>query len=177
MCSQQPAGAHNFRDRGDEASGWSWDSALLFLPPHLEGGVQQQAGQPPGYRTSPSFQKAHKKDLGEKTMPELVGNVTPEPRLPTPTSTPPYAQKLAHTHTHTHNACCRLQSQRTQKYQFYQSSANSAPTTSIPLSFPRGCLKPGIHEDRQEAGASAPRRNQFCLLQPGQDQETKENKQ
>ena len=102
VCSQQPAGAHNFRDRGDEASGWSWDSALLFLPPHLEGGVQQQAGQPPGYRTSPSFQKAHKKDLGEKTMPELVGDVTPEPRLPTPTSTPPYAQKLAHTHTHTH---------------------------------------------------------------------------
>ena len=54
------------------------------------------------------------KDLGEKIMPELEGNVTPEPRLRTPTNAPSYAQKL--THIHTQNARCCLQAQRTQRY-------------------------------------------------------------
>ena len=102
----------------------------------------------------------------------LQSHGSPPPPIPHP--------MLKNSHTYTHRMLVAAFSHKDHRGMDPISAQHTAPPycpTSTLLSFPGDFLKPGIHEGRQEAEVSTQQRNQLCLPELGQDQETKEKKQ
>lgn len=92
--------------------------------------------------------KRHEKDLDEKIMPDWVGNITPEPLLPTPHRHPvPCSKVQVCMRVHTHTKCLLPPSvTKNTGLSIPSTLSKQCPHHHHPTLVPWGLSEPGIHK-------------------------------